>query len=108
MGPDGLYPCVLKTLAPVIASTLQITFQKSLDTGKVPAVWVCIGLCTHFTIPPFIILAVIVQNFTQVHLVALFEKWVQNRHGVLLHCVKFSLARTWRGFITEKLDQNPR
>ena len=36
MGRDGLHPQILKKLAPVIAHILQIIFQHSLDTGKVP------------------------------------------------------------------------
>ena len=39
MGPDGLHPQILKKLAPVIAPILQIIFQHSLDTGKVPLDW---------------------------------------------------------------------
>ena len=48
MGPDGLHPSVLKTLATVIAPTLQIIFQKSLDTGKVPADWKKANVCPVF------------------------------------------------------------
>ena len=48
MGPDGLHPRVLKTLAAVIAPTLQIIFQKSLDTGKVPADWKKANVCPIF------------------------------------------------------------
>ena len=39
MGPDGLHPKVLKQLAPSIAPSLQLIFQKSLNTGEVPADW---------------------------------------------------------------------
>ena len=34
-GPDQLKPIVLHTLAPI----LQVIFQKSLDSGKLPHIW---------------------------------------------------------------------
>ena len=39
MVPDGLHPRILKQLAATIAPILQVTFQKSLNTGKVPSDW---------------------------------------------------------------------
>ena len=39
MGPDGLHPRILKQLASTIAPTLQIIFQKSISTGRVPSDW---------------------------------------------------------------------
>ena len=39
MGPDGLHPRILKQLASTIAPFLQIIFQMSLNTGKVPSDW---------------------------------------------------------------------
>ena len=38
-GPDQLSPMVLKSLAKSIAPTLQLIFQRSLDTGVVPQDW---------------------------------------------------------------------
>ena len=37
MGPDQLHPKVLKQLATTVAPILQIIFQKSIDSGKVPS-----------------------------------------------------------------------
>ena len=45
MGPDGLHPQILKRLASEIAPILQIIFQKSLDTGKVPTDWKQANVC---------------------------------------------------------------
>ena len=39
MGPDGLHPRILKQLASTIAPTLQVIFQKSINTGRVPSDW---------------------------------------------------------------------
>ena len=39
MGPDQLHPKVLKQLAATVAPILQIIFQKSIDSGKVPSDW---------------------------------------------------------------------
>ena len=48
MGPDGLPPSLLKKLAPVIAPTLQLIFQKSLDCGQVPTDWKTANVCPIF------------------------------------------------------------
>ena len=45
MGPDGLHPQILKRLTSEIAPILQIIFQKSLDTGKVPTDWKQANVC---------------------------------------------------------------
>ena len=39
MGPDNLHPKVLKHLASTIAPSLQLIFQKSIATGRVPSDW---------------------------------------------------------------------
>ena len=39
MGPDNLHPRVLKHLASTIAPSLQLIFQKSIATGRVPSDW---------------------------------------------------------------------
>ena len=39
MGPDQLHPKILKQLATTVAPILQIIFQKSIDSGKVPSDW---------------------------------------------------------------------
>ncbi|GAB0209533.1 mitochondrial enolase superfamily member 1 [Grus japonensis] len=39
MGPDGMYPQVLKELADVIARPLSIIFERSWRTGEVPEDW---------------------------------------------------------------------
>ena len=39
MGPDQLHPRVLKQLASTLAPILQIIFQKSINSGKVPSDW---------------------------------------------------------------------
>ena len=38
-GPDGISSRLLKTVGEVIAPVLTIIFQKSLDTGEIPASW---------------------------------------------------------------------
>ena len=39
MGPDNLHPKVLKHLASTIAPSLQLIFQTSIVTGRVPSDW---------------------------------------------------------------------
>ncbi|PKU45830.1 rna-directed dna polymerase from mobile element jockey-like [Limosa lapponica baueri] len=39
MGPDGMYPQVLRELAEVIAEPLSIIFERSWRTGEVPEDW---------------------------------------------------------------------
>ena len=39
MGPDNLHPRVLKHRASTIAPSLQLIFQKSIATGRVPSDW---------------------------------------------------------------------
>jgi len=39
MGPDGIHPRVLKELADVTAGPLWIIYQRSWDSGDVPADW---------------------------------------------------------------------
>ena len=36
-GPDGIKPVVLKELREEIALIIQLVFQRSLTTGKIPA-----------------------------------------------------------------------
>ena len=36
-GPDGIKPVVLKELREEIAPIIQLLFQRSLTTGKIPA-----------------------------------------------------------------------
>ena len=38
-GPDKFKPIVLQTLHNELAPILQIIFQRSLDTGKLPDIW---------------------------------------------------------------------
>ena len=38
-GPDGIHPKVLRELADVIATPLNIIYNKSLSTGKIPESW---------------------------------------------------------------------
>ena len=38
-GPDQLKPLALQRLRDVIVPVLQVIFQRSLDTGKVPKDW---------------------------------------------------------------------
>ncbi|MCG8048091.1 MAG: hypothetical protein JAY66_20795 [Candidatus Thiodiazotropha taylori] len=47
-GPDQLKPLVLQKLRDVIAPVLQVIFQKSLDTGKVPKDWTSAFVCPLF------------------------------------------------------------
>jgi hypothetical protein len=39
MGPDCIHPKILKRLSSAIAPILRLVFQKSLDSGEVPADW---------------------------------------------------------------------
>ena len=39
MGPDGTHPSVLKDLADVTAGPLSIIYQRSWESGEVPADW---------------------------------------------------------------------
>ena len=38
-GPDKFKPIVLQTLHKELAPILQLIFQKSIDTGKIPDIW---------------------------------------------------------------------
>jgi len=39
MGPGGIHPRVLKELADVTAGPLSIIYQRSWESGEVPADW---------------------------------------------------------------------
>ena len=47
-GPDQLKPIVLQRLRDVIAPVLQVIYQKSLDTGRVPNDWTTAYVCPLF------------------------------------------------------------
>ena len=47
-GPDQLKPLVLQRLREVIAPVLQLIYQKSLDTGRVPKDWSTAYVCPLF------------------------------------------------------------
>ena len=47
-GPDQLKPLVLQRLRTVIAPVLQVIYQKSLDTGRVPKDWSTAYVCPLF------------------------------------------------------------
>ena len=47
-GPDQLKPLVLQRLREVIAPVLQVIYQKSLDTGRVPKDWSTAYVCPLF------------------------------------------------------------
>ena len=38
-GPDKFKPIVLQTLHKELAPILQLIFQRSIDTGKIPDIW---------------------------------------------------------------------
>ena len=47
-GPDQIKPLVLQRLRDVIAPILQVIFQRSLDTGRVPKDWSTVFVCPLF------------------------------------------------------------
>ena len=47
-GPDQLKPLVLQRLREVIAPVLQVIYQKSLDTGRMPKDWSTAYVCPLF------------------------------------------------------------
>ena len=47
-GPDQIKPLVLQRLRDTIASVLQVIFQRSLDTGRVPKDWSTAFVCPLF------------------------------------------------------------
>ena len=47
-GPDQIKPLVLQKLRDVIAPILQVIFQRSLDTGRVPKDWSTAFVCPLF------------------------------------------------------------
>ena len=47
-GPDQIKPLVLQRLRDVIAPILQVIFQRSLDTGRVPKDWSTTFVCPLF------------------------------------------------------------
>ena len=47
-GPDQIKPLVLQTLRDVIAPILQVIFQRSLNTGRVPKDWSTAFVCPLF------------------------------------------------------------
>ena len=47
-GPDHIKPLVLRELREVLAPVIQVIFQKSIDTGRVPADWKNANVCPVF------------------------------------------------------------
>lgn len=47
-GPDHIKPLVLKELREVLAPVIQVIFQKSIDSGRVPADWKNTNFCPVF------------------------------------------------------------
>ena len=47
-GPDSMHPRVLKELSPIICRPLNIIFNTSLNTGKLPSVWKEANVCAIF------------------------------------------------------------
>ena len=47
-GPGQLKPLVIQRLSEVIAPVLQVIYQKSLDTGRVPKDWSTAYVCSLF------------------------------------------------------------
>ena len=47
-GPDQIKPLVLQRLRDTIAPVLQVIFQRSLDTGRVPKDWSTAFICPFF------------------------------------------------------------
>ena len=48
LGPDGLHPRVLKTLATELGPVLVHSFQQSIDTGEIPKEWSLANICPLF------------------------------------------------------------
>ena len=48
MGPDNIYPRVLKEMADVVAEPLSITFEKLWLSGEVPGDWKKQNITTIF------------------------------------------------------------
>ena len=47
-GPDHIKPLVLKELRDILAPVIQVIFQVSLDSGKVPSDWNNANVCPIF------------------------------------------------------------
>ena len=47
-GPDQIKPLVLQKLCDVLAPILQVIFQRSLNTGRVPKDWSTAFVCPFY------------------------------------------------------------
>ena len=48
LGPDDLYPGVLKELATELGPVFAHLFQQSIDTGEIPKEWSLANICPLF------------------------------------------------------------
>ena len=98
LGPDGVHPKLLKSLAssPSFVDSITKLFQKCYDTGKIPLVWKAAQItslhkkgskndpCNYRPISLTCILSKIYEKLVRNHIIDHFDKCVnEQQHGFL-------------------------